>query len=136
MESSAPTYVLVTPARNEGIFIEGTIKSVVSQIALPLRWVIVSDGSTDQTDEIVKFYVKKYAWIELVRMAEHRDRHFAAKANCFNVGYARIKHLDFDLIANLDADITFEPDYFQFLINKFVEMPDLGVAGTPFVENV
>ena len=74
-------YVLVTPARNEGAFIEGTIKSVLSQTKLPLRWVIVSDGSTDSTDEIVKSYTSKYSWIELVRMAERRDRSFAAKAD-------------------------------------------------------
>jgi glycosyltransferase involved in cell wall biosynthesis len=128
-------YVLVTPARNEAAFIEGTIKSVVMQTMQPLRWVIVSDGSTDGTDEIVANYASKHSWIELFRMPEHRDRHFAAKAHCFNAGYERIKHLAFDLIASLDADITFEADYFEFLIQKFVETPDLGVAGTPFVED-
>jgi glycosyltransferase involved in cell wall biosynthesis len=102
---------------------------------LPLRWVIVSDGSTDGTDEIVRTYASRHHWIELVRMAEHRDRHFGAKANCFNAGYERVKPLEFDLIGNLDADITFEPDYLEFLIKKFIDMPDLGVAGTPFVED-
>jgi glycosyltransferase involved in cell wall biosynthesis len=128
-------YVLVTPARNEEAFIEGTINSVTAQRTPPLRWVIVSDGSTDRTDEIVRVYASRHAWIELVRMPERRDRHFAAKAKCLNAGYERLKHVEFDLIGNLDADITFEPEYFEFLIGKFVEMPDLGVAGTPFIED-
>ncbi|WP_410962587.1 hypothetical protein, partial [Salmonella sp. SAL4358] len=66
---------------------------------------------------------------------EHRDRTFAAKAICFNAGHARLKSEDFDLIGNLDADITFEPDYYAFLLGKFAEMPRLGVAGTPFIED-
>jgi len=68
-------------------------------------------------------------------MPEHRDRQFAAKANCFNAGYAELKGTDCDVIGNLDADITFAPDYFEFLLGKFAAMPRLGVAGTPFVED-
>lgn len=141
-------YVLITPARNEGAFIEGTIRSVLAQTLLPAKWIIVSDGSTDGTDEIVKRYSAEYSWIELLRMPERRDRQFAAKANAFNAGYARIKELcsgdsssgkvaalSFDVMGNLDADITFESDYFSFLLSKFEEFPELGVAGTPFVEN-
>jgi glycosyltransferase involved in cell wall biosynthesis len=128
-------YVLVTPARNEEVFIEDTIRSVIAQTARPARWVIVSDGSTDRTDQIVKSYASQHDWIELVRMPEHRDRQFAAKANCFNAGYDRLKTMSFDLVGNLDADITFEPDYYQFLLGKFVELPRLGVTGTPFVED-
>jgi hypothetical protein len=128
-------YVLVTPARNEETFIEGTIRSVVSQTIRPSKWVIVSDGSTDGTDAIVQRYAKAHTWIELLRMPEHRDRTFAAKAMCFNAGYAQVQSGDFDLIGNLDADITFEPDYYEFLLGKFAERPRLGVAGTPFIED-
>ncbi len=137
MERSQPflTYVLITPARNEQDFIEGALRSVVAQTAPPLRWIIVSDGSTDRTDEIVKRYATEHPWIELVRMPEHRDRSFAAKAGCFNAGYERLKPLDFDLVGNLDADITLEPAYYQFLVGKFAEHPKLGVAGTPFIED-
>ena len=74
-----PTYVLITPARNEAEFIELTLKSVVAQTVPPLKWVIVSDGSTDGTDEIVRKYAPSYPWIELVRMPERRERHFAGK---------------------------------------------------------
>ena len=128
-------YVLVTPARNEEAFIEATIKSVVTQTARPERWVIVSDGSSDGTDAIVRRYAQQNSWIELLRMPEHRDRQFAAKANCFNAGYERLKSLQFDFVGNLDADITFEPDYYEFLLGKFRLAPRLGVAGTPFVED-
>jgi glycosyltransferase involved in cell wall biosynthesis len=129
-----PTYVLITPARNEAALIEQTIRSVVRQTVLPLKWVIVSDGSTDGTDDIVKRYAAAHQWIELLRMPEHRDRNFAAKVACFNAGNELLKGVPYDVIGNLDADITFECDYFEYLLEKFKDDPALGVAGTPFVE--
>jgi glycosyltransferase involved in cell wall biosynthesis len=133
--SAQLNYVLITPARNEEAFIEGTIRSMIAQTVRPLRWIIVSDGSTDRTDEIVKRYAAEHDWIELLRMPERRDRQFAAKANAFNAGYEKLKPLTFDLIGNLDADITLPRDYYEFLLSKFNERPRLGVAGTPFVED-
>jgi len=127
--------VLITPARNEAAFIEGTIKSVISQTLRPKRWVIVSDGSTDDTDAIAAKYAAKHSWIELVRRPEHKDRQFAAKVHSFNAGYAKVKHLQYDLIGNLDADITFEPSYFEFLVDQFARDNNLGVGGTPFMED-
>jgi glycosyltransferase involved in cell wall biosynthesis len=135
MTGSQLTYVLVTAARNERGLIEGAIRSVVSQTHLPSKWIIVSDGSADGTDEIVRQFAKEHTWIELLRMPEHRDRSFAAKAVCFNTGYDHLKSRNFDLIGNLDADITFGPDYYEFLVGRFAEMPRLGVAGTPFIED-
>lgn len=129
-----PKYVLITPARNEAQFIELTIMSVIAQSVRPLRWVIVSDGSTDGTDEIVSKYAREYEWIELVRMPERTERHFAGKAFAFKAGKVRIDPLAYDVIANLDADITFEPDYFSFLLEKLVADPLLGVVGTPYVD--
>lgn len=134
-EGGRLTYVLVTPARNEREYIGACIRSVIAQKCYPARWIIVSDGSTDGTDEVVRSAMKEVPWIDLLRMSEHRDRSFAAKATCFNAAYEQLKPFDFDLIGNLDADITFEPDYYQFLIEKFVSDPRLGVAGTPFVED-
>ena len=128
------TYVLITPARNEAQFIEKTIKSVIKQTVLPAKWVIVSDGSTDGTDEIVKKYASIYQWIELLRMPERKERNFAGKVHAFNAGFSKVESMDFDIIGNLDADITFEKDYMAFLINRFAENSKLGVAGTPFVE--
>ena len=135
MQSTPLTYVLITAARNEERYIENTIRAVVAQTIRPAKWVIVSDGSTDRTDEIVKRYAARHNWIELLRMPEHRDRQFAAKAHCFNAGYQRVRDARFDIVGNLDADITFDPDYFEMLLGKFADMPRLGVAGTPFVED-
>lgn len=132
--SALPTYVLITPARNEAQYIELTIKSVVAQTFRPLRWVIVSDGSTDGTDDIVRKYAADQPWMELVRMPERRERDFAGKVHAFNAGYARMQGLNYDVIGNLDADVEFEMDYFDFLLRKFAENPHLGVAGTPFRE--
>ncbi|MGO8927561.1 MAG: glycosyltransferase family 2 protein [Limisphaerales bacterium] len=130
-------YVLVTPARNEEAFIEGTIRSVLAQTVRPVKWIIVSDGSTDRTDQIVKDYARQHHWIELLRMPERRDRQFAAKAHAFNAGYDRIRasRIDYQVIGNLDADITFDTDYFCFLLSKFSLEAALGVVGTPFIEN-
>src|SRR4030088_948761 len=103
-----PAYVLITPARDEADFIELTIKSVIAQTVRPLKWVIVSDGSTDGTDEIVTKYAAENPWIELVRMPERKERNFAGKVMAFNAGYARMEGLDYDAIASLDADISFD----------------------------
>src|ERR1019366_830881 len=100
-------YVLVTPARNEAQFVELTLKSVVAQTALPVKWVVVSDGSTDGTDEIVKKYASEYSWIELVRTPERSERDFAGKVHAFDAGYAALGNLYYDVIASLDADISF-----------------------------
>jgi glycosyltransferase involved in cell wall biosynthesis len=125
-------YVLVTPARNEAAFIEKTIQSVVSQTVPPMRWVIVSDGSTDGTDNIVRKYMRDHAWIELVQMPERRERHFAGKVHAFNAGYARLKDLEYQVIGSLDADISFDDNYFSYLLGKLVEDQKLGLVGTPF----
>lgn len=131
---SLPSYVLITPARNEEKYIETTIRSVVEQTYLPKKWVVVSDGSTDSTDAIVQQYAASFSWIELVRIPAREDRSFAAKVRCFNAGYERVKEMEFDIIGNLDADISFENTYFEFLMSRFAENLGLGVAGTPFVE--
>jgi glycosyltransferase involved in cell wall biosynthesis len=134
MKTTGLQYLLITAAKNEEAFIELTIQSVVSQTVRPVRWIIVSDGSTDRTDEIVSRYAAKHDWIELYRMPERKTRDFGGKARCFNTAYGRAKHLDFDLVGNLDADLTFTEDYYAFLLQKFADDPKLGLGGTPFSE--
>lgn len=134
MSSQGLTYVLITPARNEQDFIELTIKAVISQSLRPLRWVIVSDGSTDATDDIVKRYAAQHDWIELHRMPEREERHFGGKVACIDAGYDKVKDLSWDVIGSLDADISFDNEFFSFLLNQFAENPQLGVAGAPFQE--
>lgn len=125
-----PTYVLITPVRNEEAYIERTITSVVAQTIRPLRWVIVSDGSTDRSDEIAQRYVRAHDWIEFVRMPDRRERHFAGKVHAFAAGAARVRHLPYQIIGNLDADVALEPDYVEYLLGKFAMFPKLGVTGT------
>ena len=128
-------YVLITPAHNEEAFIEKTLASMVAQTVPPERWVIVDDGSMDQTAEIVQEYAKRYPWIELVRRYQRQDRNFASKAHAVNAGLERVQSLDFEIIGNLDADVSFEPNYMEFLMRKFRDDPALSVAGTPFTQD-
>ena len=129
-----PAYVLITPVRNEADFIELTIKAVTAQTVRPIKWVVVSDGSTDGTDDIVRKYVNLHPWMELIRMPERDERHFAGKVNAFNAGYAKTKDLAYDVIGSLDGDISFDKDYFSFLLQKLVADSTLGLVGTPFSE--
>ena len=101
---------------------------------LPLKWVIVNDGSTDATGEIVARYAAQYSWIELVNRPVRKERHFAAKVHAFNAGLERVKELQYDIIGNLDADVSLDPDHFEFLLSKFSQDSRLGVAGTVFRE--
>jgi poly-beta-1,6-N-acetyl-D-glucosamine synthase len=129
------SYVLVTPARNEEALIEKTIQSVIAQTVLPTKWAIVNDGSTDNTASIVSRYAANHPWIELVNLPAHRDRSFAGKVHAFNAGLERVKNLDYEVIGNLDSDLSFDADYCEFLLTKFEEDSTLGVAGTIFREH-
>jgi glycosyltransferase involved in cell wall biosynthesis len=128
-------YVLITPAHNEETFIPKTLASMVAQTVPPERWVIVDDGSMDRTPEIVEEYAKRYPWIELVRRHQRQDRNFASKAHAVNAGLEGVQSLEFEIMGNLDADVSFAPDYMEFLMRKFREDPDLGVGGTPFTQD-
>jgi poly-beta-1,6-N-acetyl-D-glucosamine synthase len=127
-------YVLITPSRNEARFIEKTLESVVRQTILPLKWVIVNDGSTDATPNIAARYAAQYTWIELVNRPVREERHFAAKVYAFNAGLERVRQLPYEIIGNLDADVSLDPDHFEFLLSKFGQDSRLGVAGTVFTE--
>jgi biofilm PGA synthesis N-glycosyltransferase PgaC len=133
-ENSLPRYVLVTPTRNEEAFIEETIESVARQTCLPLKWVIVNDGSTDSTRSRIEPFLSKHNWIELVNLPVRQERNFAAKVRAFDAGQQKVKHLNYELIGNLDSDVILDADHFEFLLNKFNDDPRLGVAGTVFRE--
>jgi hypothetical protein len=129
-----PSYVIITPARNEAQFIELTLKSVIAQTIRPLKWVIVSDGSTDGTDEIVSKYSAEHDWIELIRTPERVERNFAGKVHAFDAGRTRVADLSYEVIGNLDADVSFGSEHFRHIVSKFADQPELGVAGAPFRE--
>ncbi len=128
-------YVLITPACNEEKLIEYTLKSMVKQTVPPVKWVIVNDGSTDATGSIVQGYAEKYDWIELVNLPKRQGRNFAAKVQAFNAGREKLQDVAYEVIGNLDADVSLDDDHFEFLMGKFRDDPTLGVAGTIFVED-
>jgi len=130
------SYVLITPAHNEESYIEKTIQSVISQTILPTKWVVVSDGSTDGTDDIIRKYTKQNSWIELIRTKDHNECSFGSKALAINSGYQQLKHLEYEFIGILDADITIAADYYQRILLKFEENAHarLGVAGGMIAE--
>ena len=126
MESS---YVLITPARNEAAYISKTIESVINQTVLPEKWVIVNDSSTDQTVEIVSRYVEKYNFIMLVHAGEDDKRDFTSKVNAIEVGFAQLRNTDYDFLGILDADVSFESDYYKYILEQFQQNPKLGISG-------
>jgi len=121
-------YVLVTPAKNEAAYIQKVIDSVVSQTVLPTKWIIVSDGSTDETDEIVGHASESYSFIQLLRLSERERRSFGSKAFAFEQGFRKIERIPFWYIGNLDADVSFEPVYYARMILEMDRNPCLGVA--------
>jgi glycosyltransferase involved in cell wall biosynthesis len=127
-------YVLITPAYNEAEYLGLTAESVVRQTVVPECWVIVSDGSTDGTDALAQHYAAAYHWIRYIRLERSDGYSFARKAHSFNAGYLCVQSLTFDLVGNLDADVSLEPDYFEYLMARFSEDDRLGVAGTPMIE--
>ncbi len=125
---STRTYVLMTAAHNEEAFIEKTIKSVVAQTVLPARWAIVSDGSTDGTDEIVESYAKQHQFIHFLKLARPAGRNFGSKGVALQRSCKLVEGLPFGFIGNVDADVAVEPSYFELLMNHFERDPKLGIA--------
>ena len=126
--------MLVSAAYNEGKYIENTILSVISQDVRPALWIIVSDGSTDETDAIIEKFAVSHEYIRLYRMTEEHPRNFQAQVLAINAGIGQIQLEQFGYIGNLDADITFEPSYFRLLLGKFRQYPRLGLAGGAIYE--
>ena len=89
----------------------------------------MSDGSTDRTDEIVQEWAERHAFIRLVRVEKDAKHDFAAKVHALRQGLATLENHDYDLLGILDADVTFGPQYFEALLARFADNPQLGVAG-------
>jgi glycosyltransferase involved in cell wall biosynthesis len=126
---SAPPYVLVTPACNEEGYIEKTIQSVIAQTAPPLRWVIVDDGSTDDTAGIVRRYAAQHPFIHLVSRQPNKDRNFSSKVKALEAGVQALGNGAYAYIGFLDADISFEPDFFSSVLQKMQGNPRQGIGG-------
>jgi glycosyltransferase involved in cell wall biosynthesis len=130
------SYVLLTAAFNEEAYIQETIESVLAQETLPKVWVIVSDSSTDRTDEIVRRYAENHSFIRLIRRNKDQNRGFASKVFALRAGLQSISLETFQFIGHLDADISLEPSYFTVLLEKFEREPMLGLAGGWFSEKI
>lgn len=122
-------YVLITAAHNEEKYIEETLRAILSQTVRPLRWIIVSDASTDKTDEIVMDYARDQPFIKLLRYGGAHRHSFAAKAECIGAGYELLSGLDYGYLGILDADVSPPPDYYSTLIDLFQKNPALGLSG-------
>lgn len=129
MTTPSLTYVLMTSARNEVKYIEGTLKSVVAQIYPPKKWVVISDGSTDGTDELIQKYAAEYDFITYLHTEPSIDRNFASKVYALRIALKEFAGMEYDIIGDLDADTTFEPDYFVEVLKRFEADEKLGVAG-------
>jgi glycosyltransferase involved in cell wall biosynthesis len=121
-------YVLMTAAHNEELFIEKTILSVLAQTSQPQRWVIVSDNSSDKTDQIVETYAEKYGFIRFLRITRPPGRSFGLKVLALREGVKLLDDTAFDFIGNLDADVSLEPSYFEDLLRHFERDARLGLA--------
>ncbi|MFA5147911.1 MAG: glycosyltransferase family A protein [Candidatus Omnitrophota bacterium] len=120
-------YVIVSPVRNEDESIARTIESVISQTIRPIEWIIVNDGSTDRTKEIVEEYARLNSWIKLVNREDKGHRAGVGPAQAFNEGLGYISK-EYEFIINLDGDVSFEPEYFKNIFSKFALNPRLGIA--------
>lgn len=129
-------YILITPAYNEGKYIQNTIECVINQTIKPAQWIIVSDNSTDNTDEIVKGYEKKTPYITFFRynntekFRSNLGRVSKKVVACINEALGYIDpSIHYDYFGILDADVTFGRDYYEKLLKKFDQNPKLGLAG-------
>jgi glycosyltransferase involved in cell wall biosynthesis len=129
-DTAMTKYVIITPARDEEEFIEKTILAVAGQTIRPVQWIIVDDGSSDRTGEIIDYFARKYLWIT----ARHRSNRGHREAgggviHTFYDGYALIKPTEWEFLVKLDADLTFSSDYFERCFTEFIKDQSLGIGG-------
>lgn len=135
-ESIAPVYVLATAAYNEAHRIAATLEAVAKQTRLPLAWAIVSDGSTDGTDEVVRQWCQRAPYIRLLRVEKTAKHDFGAKVHALRHAFGWLSSHTYDFIGILDADVRFEPTYFETLLDRFRNDPSLGIAGGNIIQVV
>ena len=119
----------MTAAHNEEQHIEKVLQSVTSQTVLPERWVIVSDNSSDRTDEIARRYAQKHHYIRFLRIDRREGRSFGSKVLALHQGVRLLEGATYEYIGNVDGDLSLPPDYFEKLISRFQQNRRLGIAG-------
>jgi len=123
-------YIIITPVRDEVRHIEETIASVISQTVLPFQWIIVDDGSTDGTSEILDSYAARTNWINVIHKEDRGCRAAGGGViEAFYAGYSVLSDQSWDFIVKLDGDLSFAPDYFEQCYKIFEAEQKLGIGG-------
>lgn len=123
-------YIIISPVRDEAKFIESTIRCVVAQTIVPREWIIVDDGSSDETPEIVERYCRQYAWIRLIRRNNRGYRNSGRGViEAFHEGFHKLSCQDWKFLVKLDGDLSFADNYFESLFVEFEKNARLGIAG-------
>jgi poly-beta-1,6-N-acetyl-D-glucosamine synthase len=122
-------YCLISPCRDEQAFARTTLESVVKQSILPALWVIVDDGSTDETPQILAEYAEKYPFIRVVTRTDRGDRKLGGGViDAFYAGYETIVPEEFDYLCKFDLDLDLPLKYFQVLMEKMESDPRIGTS--------
>jgi biofilm PGA synthesis N-glycosyltransferase PgaC len=130
MDANNIQYVIISPIRDEEKYIDGTVRSMLEQTVRPREWIIVNDGSSDRTPEIVDAYAREYTWIRVVHRANRGFRKSGGGVvEAFNDGFKALEVHDWDFIVKLDGDLTFTPDYFEKCFAEFQRDAQLGIGG-------
>lgn len=127
-DRDAVRYALVTAVRDEEKYIRAMINSILEQQVLPAKWIIVDDGSSDNTADIVMDYVRRYDFMEIVQLPI-RNQRLPGGESAIKHALSRLSLPDFDFVARFDADLVFEPDYIARILSEFDRDPELGIAG-------
>jgi len=134
--NTTPTrrYCLITPCRDEARFARRTLDSVTSQSVPPAKWVIVDDGSTDETPAILAEYAERFDYITVVGRSDRGGRAVGPGViEAFYAGYDAIDPSEYDYICKLDLDLDLPHGYFEALMSRMEDEPRLGTcSGKPY----
>lgn len=122
-------YAIVTPVKNEEQVFGKMIYSVVNQTITPQRWVIIDDGSTDGTGEMIREAISRYDWITGIHNEDQKMKRKPGGESVLPLGLRLLNSENYDFLARLDGDLSFDSDYFQNLFREFEKDPALGIAG-------
>ncbi len=129
--------IVISPVRNEEEFLPITIKCMLKQTILPIKWIIVNDGSTDNTEKIIKKYQQKFNFISYLRLQDRGYRKPGqGVVEAFYAGFNSIRYLDFDIVAKFDGDLDFPPETLEKITHSFIKDPKLGITGGTRYERI
>jgi glycosyltransferase involved in cell wall biosynthesis len=124
------SYILITAVHNEEKYIHYPLESVLSQTSIPLKWIIVSDGSTDGTDNILRKHEEKNSFIRYCRLEkDSKNKGFLSKVHALRYAYEMVNRENYNYIGILDGDVSFGNTYYQNIIGEFEKNRTLGIAG-------